>query len=169
MSAATRVQRQRWWWWGALGLTALVLVVAFAGTAPTSGVSDERLFALAERLKCQQCVGESVAGSQSPSAVQFREEIAAQMGAGRTDDEILNFFVDRYGREVLLNPPSSGLGSLVWIVPVVAGAAALLALAATFRRWRLDPERPHATRGDEERVARALRARSGSARADERG
>jgi cytochrome c-type biogenesis protein CcmH len=139
----------------------VALVVAFAGSAPTSGVSDERLFSLAERLKCQQCVGESVAGSQSPSAVQFREEIAAQMGTGRTDDEILNFFVDRYGDEVLLNPPSSGLGALVWIVPVVAGAAAVLALASTFRRWRSQPAGRHATSGDQERVARALRARTG--------
>ena len=159
--AVQRRVRQQWWWWAALGLAVVVLVVAFAGSAPTSGVSDERLFSLAERLKCQQCVGESVAGSQSPSAVQFREQISAQMASGATDDEILNFFVDRYGEEVLLNPPSSGLGALVWIVPVVAGAAALLALASTFRRWRAEPAGRHATSSDEERVARALKARTG--------
>ena len=162
MSAASRrPQRQQWWWWAGIGLAVVVLVVAFAGSAPTSGVSDQRLFSLAERLKCQQCVGESVAGSQSPSAVQFREEISAQMASGATDDEILSFFVDRYGEEVLLNPPSSGLGALVWIVPVVAGAAAVLALTSTFRRWRSEPAGRHATAGDQERVARALRARAG--------
>lgn len=160
MGIAGRTGRQQWWWWALMGLVALGLLIGFAGSAPTSGVSDERLFALAGRLKCQQCVGESVAGSQSPSAVQFREEIASQMGEGRSDDEILNFFADRYGREVLLTPPSSGVGGLVWIVPVVAAAGAALGLASTFRRWRSEQPARHASESDAERVAAALAERS---------
>ena len=62
-------------------------------------------------------MGESVAGSQAPLAVQFRDEIRSQMRAGKTDDEILNYFADRYGQDVLLNPPSTGLGAAVWILP----------------------------------------------------
>lgn len=162
MSAvAVRPQRQRWWWWAILGVAAVVLLVVASGTSPTSGMSDERLFSLAGQLKCQQCVGESVAGSQSPSAVKFREEISAQMAQGRTDDEILTFFVQRYGRDVLLTPPSSGVGGLVWVVPVVAVAAAALLLAGTFRRWRDERPARRATQEDLERVAAARRARPG--------
>ena len=158
MSVAAHPRRQQWWWWALMALV-LVLAVAFGTrTTPKAGVSDERLFAISGRLKCLQCVGESVAASQAPLAVQFRQEIRDQMERGATDDEILNFFVQRYGQEVLLTPPSSGLGGLVWVIPVVAVAGALLLLAATFRRWRGDRGDRGASPDDAALVADALAA-----------
>lgn len=133
-----RPHRQRWWWW-ALMVLVVVGSIAVAGTGtPSEGVSQERLHALSVRLKCLQCVGESVAASQAPLAQKFRDEIQDQMRRGRTDDEILNWFAQRYGREVLLTPPSTGVGGLIWVIPVVAGAAALLGLVSVFRRWRAE-------------------------------
>lgn len=154
-----RPQRQHWWWWALMGLVAVVLLVTSAGGPPTEGVSDDRLFSIAERIKCTVCVGESVGGSSAPIAVQFREEIANQMAAGRTDDEILNFFSDSYGRDILLTPPSSGVGALVWIVPVVVLAGAVLLLASTFGRWRGERADRAATDADQQIVDAALDAR----------
>jgi cytochrome c-type biogenesis protein CcmH len=161
VSRATRVQRQHWWWWALMGLGVVVVLVVSSGSPPSDGVSDDRLFAIAARLKCVECTGESVAGSSSSFAVQFRQEIAAQMRQGRTDDEILNFFAGRYEREILLTPPSSGVGGLVWVIPVVVVAGALLLLAATFGRWR--GERSDRTASDEDRdiVDAAREARHG--------
>lgn len=161
MAVKDHPQRQHWWWWGLMALVVVVAVVVGAGTAPRTGVGDERLFALSARLKCLQCVGESVAASQAPLAVQFRDEVRSQMRAGKTDDEILNFFSDRYGQEVLLTPPSSGLGGLVWVIPVVAVAAAFLMLFFLFRRWRNERTDVHATAEDEALVAGARDARRG--------
>ena len=153
-------QRQKWWWWALMGVIAVGFLASAAGRPPTEGTSDERLFALAAQLKCQQCVGESVAQSQSPGAVQFREEISSQMARGRTDDEILSFFADAYPG-VLLNPPSSGVGALVWIVPVVVAALAVFALALTFRRWRGERTTREVTDADAARVDAALAERRG--------
>ena len=139
-----------------MGLIVVVAVVVGAGSPPRTGVSDERLFALSARLKCMQCVGESVAASQAPLAVQFRDEIRTQMRSGSTDDEILNFFAARYGDEVLLTPPSSGLGGVVWILPVVVVAAGLLGLFFVFRRWRAERVDHEASDEDRELVAEAL-------------
>lgn len=139
-----------------MGVVVVVAVVVGAGSPPRTGVSDERLFAIAGRLKCLQCVGESVAASQAPLAVQFRQQIRDQMERGDTDDEILNFFAQRYGQQVLLTPPSSGIGGLVWVLPVVGVAAAVLLLVATFRRWRRDRQDVRATDADVELVAEAL-------------
>jgi len=144
-----------------MGIVVLVVIVVSAGSPPTEGVSDDRLFAIAGRVKCVQCVGESVAGSSSPSAIQFREEIASQMRQGRTDDEILNFFATRYD-DVLLTPPSSGVGSLVWVIPVVVVAAAVLLLAATFRRWRSEHSERTASDEDTRLVDAALAGREHS-------
>ncbi len=141
----------------------VVVIGSAAGSIPTEGQSEERLFALSAQLKCQQCVGESVADSQSPSAVQFREEISSQMAQGRTDDEILNFFSSRYDQEVLLTPPSSGVGSLVWVVPVVALSGGLVLLAGAYgRRLGAAPGR-EMTEDDATRVAEALRDRRSDA------
>ncbi len=152
-------QRQKWWWWALMGLICVVVIAPVATTTPTEGQSEERLFAVASQLKCQQCVGESVADSQSPSAVQFREEIAKQMAQGQTDDEIINFFAQRYDQEILLTPPSTGIGSLVWIVPVLALAGGLVLLAGAYRRRRLEVAPREVTDEDAERVAAAMRSR----------
>ncbi|MFZ4667789.1 MAG: cytochrome c-type biogenesis protein [Microthrixaceae bacterium] len=147
-----------------MGVVLLGALVASIDTTPKQGASDDRLYALAVQLKCLQCVGESVGASQAPLAVQFRDEITKQMRQGRSDDEILTFFTTRYGQEVLLTPPSTGLGSLVWIIPVVGAAAALLGLIALFRRWRREADAaPEASAADESVVAAALRERHDAA------
>jgi cytochrome c-type biogenesis protein CcmH len=143
-----------------MGAICVVAIVPAATAAPTDGQSQERLFAIASQLRCQQCVGESVADSQSPSAVQFREEVAAQMARGRTDDEIISFFVERYEQQILLTPPSSGVGSLVWVLPVVGVAGALILLVGAFRRRSVESAGREVTDEDAARVAAALRERS---------
>ena len=151
--------RQKWWWWATMLVVVVVVLVVAARPTPTKGVSGQRAFALATQLKCLQCVGESVGASQSPLAVKFRQEIDRQMRQGRTDDEILNYFAQRYGRQVLETPPSTGVGALVWIVPVLAAAGAVLVLAGTFRRWRGERAELSPTDEDEALVAQALAGR----------
>ncbi len=151
-------QRQKWGWWALMGVILVVFLFSAAGTSPTKGTSDDRLFAIAAQIKCVQCVGESVAGSAAPIAVQFRSEISSQMKQGRTNDEILNFFADRY-EGVLLTPPSSGVGSLVWVIPVIAVAAAALLLAdSLWVRRSLGPAQQPSSE-DESLVQVALKQR----------
>jgi cytochrome c-type biogenesis protein CcmH len=77
-----------------------------------------------------------VAGSQAPLAEQFRDEIRAQMAAGASDDEILDYFVERYGQQVLLTPPSSGAGWLVWLLPLLVAGGAVVGFLWVLPRWR---------------------------------
>jgi cytochrome c-type biogenesis protein CcmH len=147
--------------WALLLLVGAAGVVVGWGSDPTSGTSDDRLFRLAEELRCLQCTGESVANSQAPIAVQMRDEIRRQMARGRTNDEILTFFADRYGARVLLNPSGSGLTGLIWVLPVVAAAVALVGLALTFSRSRRRTAVPEAAPEDVELVSAALAQRDG--------
>jgi len=122
--------------WAVAAVAVVVLVVVGARATPTSGASDDRLYALAGQMKCLQCLGETVAGSQADIAVKMRTEIRAQMRAGRTDDEILTFFADKYGQRVLLNPSSSGVTAVVWVLPVVVVGLGVLGLGVVFARSR---------------------------------
>ena len=125
--------------WVAMAVAVVAMLWIGARPRPTDGVSDDRLYAIASQLKCLQCAGESVAGSQSSIAIKMREEIRREMRAGRSDDEILDRFVASYPTEVLLNPPRSGLTLLVWVAPVVVvavGAVGVASSMAAARRFR---------------------------------
>ncbi len=68
-----------------------------------------------------------------------RDEISSQMDSGASDAEILDYFANRYGDQVLLEPPRTGLGAVVWLLPVLVVAAALIMLGFAFPRWRAAP------------------------------
>ena len=154
----SRSARRFGWVVGLLCVVALLVV----GSRPpvTSGVSQDRLYALGSQLKCLQCAGESVAGSQATIAVKMRSEIDTQMRKGATDDEILSFFADRYGPRVLLNPPGSGVAGLVWVIPVIALIGGGVAVASVFvaaRRRRATDAAAELSAEDRELVESALR------------
>ncbi len=118
--------------WGLLGLVvAVALVIGAFGRRPTEG--EDRVQALAGQIKCVTCVGESVAGSQSDFAVNARKDIRTRVDDGNTDEEILGYFSSRYD-DVLLNPSSSGVNSLVWILPIVVVAMAVAGAVLTVRQ-----------------------------------
>jgi cytochrome c-type biogenesis protein CcmH len=65
-----------------------------------------------------------------------REEIAERIEAGESDSEIRSYFASRFGDEILLTPPADGVGSLVWVLPVVVTVLAAGGLTWAFVRWR---------------------------------
>lgn len=119
--------------------------------------TEERTTDLAEGIKCPTCRSQSVAESEAPIAREIRAEIAQRIEAGESDDQIRDFFVSRYGQEVLLTPPASGVAGLVWVIPVVAVVLAGVGLWFVFRRWQEAPT-VHASADDRDLVEAALQA-----------
>lgn len=77
---------------------------------------------------CLVCPGESIDQSQNPLAVQMRGIVAEKIRQGWTDGQIKDFFVERYGPSVLMEPPRSGVSIVAWVLPPVAFVLALVAL-----------------------------------------
>ena len=146
--------------WVLIGVVVLLGLVLGRGGRPTSGSSNDRLYSLAEEMKCLQCVGESVANSQAPIAIQMRAEIGRQLSQGKTDDEIFTYFVDRYGERVLLNPSGRGLVGFVWILPVVVIGVGLVGLGFVFARRRGTVSGGEVSDADRALVERARREQS---------
>lgn len=112
-------------------LPALMVVLATVitvGLATATPRAQDRADALAAQLRCPVCQGESVADSPSETATAIRTQIEQMVAAGRSDAEILDHYVARYGRWVLLDPPARGDTLLLWLLPVLAviGGGALV-------------------------------------------
>jgi cytochrome c-type biogenesis protein CcmH len=120
-------------WLGLLVVVAIALVVGTTDREPAT--ADERTRRVAETVMCPACSGETVADSLAPVAVNIRRQIAARVADGQSDTEIRNALRATYGDRVILNPPSSGLAGLVWVLPVAALVAAAAGLVFAFRRW----------------------------------
>ena len=121
--------------------SALITAIALAygcvtTTAPDVPDEERRASALNKSLMCPVCPGESIDQSQNPLAVQMRAIVDEKLALGWSEREIKDFFVERYGPSVLMEPPSEGFGIAAWIVPPLAFALAIASLYLTLRWMR---------------------------------
>ncbi len=110
-------------------LLGLFLVLAPARAAPvTEDPLERRMLDIAKDLRCAVCQNQPVSESNADLARDMRAIILDQLKQGRSRDEITQYFVDRYGDYVLMNPPVRGPGFLLWALP--AGVFGVLGITA---------------------------------------
>jgi len=123
---------------GSFRLWALALVVVavmVVVSAPRESAAAARIAHLESLVRCPSCDDLSVAQSNATTAVAVRNEIVHRVGLGDSDTAILTSLEATYGTSVLLSPPTSGLGALLWAVPAALVAlAGLVALRLARRR-----------------------------------
>jgi len=134
--------------WVVLGVVLIVALLIGSGVFSSKPLTRaQRVEAIASGIKCPSCEDLSVADSNAQTAVTVRAAIAAQVAAGRTDQQIDDYLVARYGSAIVLTPPTSGWSLLVWVLPLVGGVVALggLTLFMVRRRRRgFSPAEPAA-------------------------
>ncbi|MSQ64093.1 MAG: cytochrome c-type biogenesis protein CcmH [Betaproteobacteria bacterium] len=118
--------------------------------------TEERIRRLSEKLRCLVCQNQTLADSNAELASDLRRQLREQVAAGHSDDEILDFLVQRYGDFVLYDPPFKATTLLLWLGPFVLLAAAALVLVTTLRRRRRAPEEPALGQDDKRLVERVL-------------
>lgn len=97
-------------------------------------VVEKRLLAIAEELRCLVCQNETIAASRADLANDLRREIRVLIAEGKTDEEILDFMVARYGEFVRYRPPVTPTTWLLWGGPFVLLVGGLAALFSFLRR-----------------------------------
>jgi len=107
-------------------------------------LAEARVMRLAEELRCLVCQNQSLADSHAELAMDLKREIRQQVKAGKSDREVLDFMVQRYGDFVLYRPPFKAATALLWTGPFFMLAAALgwLFVYLARRRRRLEEEHP---------------------------
>lgn len=102
-----------------------------ASAVATDPRLERRMQALAAELRCLVCQNQTIADSNAGLAVDLKNQIREQMRAGRTDRQIMDFMVERYGDFVLYRPPVKAVTALLWggpflLLAVGAGTAAII-------------------------------------------
>lgn len=114
---------------------AIFITVALVAPATVCAQDLEaRAQAIAAQLRCPVCQNESVADSPAELAAQMRALIREQLAAGASDEQIVAYFVSRYGEWILLDPPRRGVFWIVWAAPAAALLAGLLIAGSYVRR-----------------------------------
>ena len=96
---------------------------------------EARAQALGRELRCMVCQNQSIEDSDADLARDLRRIVREQVGAGRSNEQVMRFLHERYGDFVLLRPPVNAATAILWAMPAIAlGGGALMILAARRRR-----------------------------------
>jgi cytochrome c-type biogenesis protein CcmH len=120
-----------------VALAAMLTLASLCALAidPTPQLSDaqkqQRYEDLTHQLRCLQCKGETVADTPAKFAVDIRRQVREMVEAGKTDSEVRQYMVDRYGEYILLKPLWTVANSWLWLTP------GLFVLAGVYIAWRV--------------------------------
>ena len=102
---------------GALSLVSLFFLTACSGQ--NQNFTDQRITSLNKSLMCPVCPGESIDQSQNDLAAQMRNVVYEKVYEGKSDQDIKDYFISKYGPVVLMEPPKKGIGLLAWVFPII--------------------------------------------------
>ena len=126
-----------------------LLAVLGCGSSDSGPLSPEELEEKAQGidkvLMCPICPGETIDQSQASLAKQMQAMVREKLAQGESREEIIAFFVDKYGPSILADPPKRGFNLLVWVVPplvLALGGGLLVVVVRGMRR----PPAEYATR-----------------------
>ncbi|MDB6090135.1 MAG: hypothetical protein JWN85_2919 [Gammaproteobacteria bacterium] len=124
----------------ALALCATTAYAVDPTQMPTPALQG-RYLALTHELRCMQCQNEAIADSPVDLAADLRREVHDMLLAGKTDDDVRNFMVARYGEFILFRPRMSTRNLWLWLTPgVLIGVGAIVAVRIIQQRSRLVPQ-----------------------------
>ena len=120
------------------GLTLLILLfpdLAVMSQNPEEEALQKTASELYEGLMCPLCPGQTIAQSNSETSRQMRDLVLKKLRQGETKEEILQYFASRYGERILAKPKTEGFNVMLWFLPGVFGALAVIVIYLLIRRW----------------------------------
>ncbi len=107
---------------GACLLLLIFAQLSVASVDPLSFKTDqdrERFHHLAKELRCPKCQNQSIADSDAPVALDLRAMLLSEIEQGKTDEQIMQSMVNRYGEFILYRPDIASKGGIVWLLSII--------------------------------------------------
>lgn len=127
----------RWWLW--LLMLALPAVASQGLYDFDNDQQRQRFYQLTEQLRCPKCQNQSIGDSDAPISQDMRRKTAQLIKEGRSNEEIIAYFVKRYGAFVNFDPPLKPKTLLLWAGPVLVFLAGAALVLVQLRRARGAP------------------------------
>ena len=134
--------------------SALLLAAWVACAGAQEPQLDRRVTNLAHELRCLVCQNQTLAESNAPLAVDLRNQIREQLAAGKSEKQVVDFMVERYGDFVLYRPPFKATTILLWAGPFIFLVAGFWFLLRFLRRRQVPA--PQLSAEDRARAAKLL-------------
>lgn len=115
-------------------LSAGSVVAAEAEPTAFDPIAHQRVVEVSEQLRCLVCQNQSIAESNAELAVDLRNQVIEQVKAGKTNKEIIDFMVERYGDFVLYKPPFKMTTAILWLGPLALFVIGVGAFYVNLRR-----------------------------------
>jgi cytochrome c-type biogenesis protein CcmH len=109
---------------------------------------DQQVQELSAQLRCPVCQGTSLKDSPSELAQQMRAVIRSQLEAGKTPQQVKQYFISKYGEWILLQPEAKGFNLLVYVLPVLGLLGGALIIFGAVRRWTSAPDEDNLAEGE---------------------
>ncbi len=122
-----------------LGILALSVPQAYAVIETyefDSELEAERYHQFIEELRCPKCQNQNLSGSNSPIAEDLRRELYRMLQDGKSDQQIVDFMVERYGDFILYRPRFNPETALLWLSPIIFLLLGLFVMFSVYRRQR---------------------------------
>lgn len=132
---------------------ALILFCGLA-LAQEDAALEKRVHQLSSELRCLVCQNQTLADSNAPLAVDLRNQVREQLKSGKSERDVVDFLVARYGDFVLYRPPLKASTVLLWAGPFILLAFGLFLLIRRIRRRASLP--PELSEADRARAAKLL-------------
>jgi cytochrome c-type biogenesis protein CcmH/NrfF len=108
---------------------------AAAAEATLDPALRARARAIKLELRCPVCEGSSIEESPSQQASEMKAIVDEQLTAGKSEEEIKDYFVSKYGEWILLDPPAHGINLLMYVLPLVLAIAGAFFVYRTAKKW----------------------------------
>lgn len=142
-------------------LTALLLSASLAAREAVPLAEDpaveQRMVQIAEELRCLVCQNESLASSQADLAKDLREEVRGLIKSGKSDEEVKDFLVSRYGDFVLYRPQVKPITYALWAGPFILLLVGIVALVGFLRKRGRQLDETPLSEADQKRAAALLK------------
>lgn len=106
----------------------------YANTQLSDPAQEKTAKALMESIRCLVCQGQSIADSDAEMAGDMRALIRQRISTGEKPEAVRTWLVERYGNWVTYKPPLTGVGSFLWVAPLVFLILGALLARGRFRR-----------------------------------
>ncbi|HEA69024.1 MAG TPA: cytochrome c-type biogenesis protein CcmH [Desulfobacterales bacterium] len=120
---------------------------------PAEGALEKTAREIYSRIMCPICAGQTIAQSNSGTSTQMRNLVLKKLRQGETKEEILQYFVSKYGERIMAKPNKKGFNLMLWFLPFVSVVLVAVGIYFLIRRWSTKVQMETVSFSDETHLA----------------